>query len=398
MSTVKEKSAELLAELRDLCDKNSLQYWLAPRTTARAYTYGGYGEDFFIPGFVMTLDDALRLKALVESGAVAGRSIECMENNPQFTTFSMTYVNEETTLIDIIRGSDYSKHGVRVNIDILRPQADDKNLRRQETLWECTGYLRVLSVKHQRINKPARTYVNARKKMGGTKALYSKMCHKYQGVSASKYYLKMYYMKGVTLPVSMFEKNGEIEFEGEKYRVPEPVDEYLQKSTRGTWKSMLEKPALEVKTHIYYEYVPYRELQERFAADGNSIEAIFNKNKDWYNRSTEQVKYNSEKKRLWNLANRSGMRAIVYNDLSKQIDTIRSLYAEHNFAELEKIFEQYDKELHRLLDMGLGLCPNKELLDIECALMEARGETAAVKKLRALVPEQHYNSPLGDRA
>ncbi len=396
MSTVKEKSAELLAELRDLCDKNAIEYWLSPRTAACAYAYNGYGEEFFIPGIVMTINDALRLKGLVDSGAVENRTIECMENNPEFTTFSMTYVNENTTLIDIIRGSDYSKHGVRVNIDILRPLVEDKALRRQETLWECTGYLRVLSVKRQKLNKPAQTYVNIRKRMGGSAALFKKMCKKYQDADSDKYYLKLYYMKGVTLNRSLFDHSCDVLFEGESYRVPEPVEKYLQNSTRGAWKAMLEEPPQKVKTFIYYDYVPYSEIESRFASDGDSIYNFFNRNRDWYNSSTEQVKYNSEKKRLWDLAMRSGMRAILFNDLNKNIDIIRLLYQERNYLELEKYFEEYDKELHRMLNLGLGLCPNLELLDIECALMEARGEGATAKKVRALVPEQHFNSPLGD--
>lgn len=390
MSNLRDRSTELLAELRDICESRGYKYYLAPMTAARAYLYGGYGYEFAVPSVVMPIDDALAFKSYIDGGAVENRSIECMENNGRYSTFSLSYVNEATTMIELLRGSDYSHLGVRVNIELLRPVTKDKSLRKWEILWECTGYQRVLSVKHQSINKPAKFGTNMLRSLGGTAGLYRRMCRTYAGVKSDRYYLKSYYIKPAYIDKSLFDEITTIGFEGQEFKLPREVERYLQQSTNGTWQTKLEPPPIMTRLFIFYDNTPYRLIADGLKKSGKSIEEYFKHSEVWYSSSEEIVRFNSEKKRLWDIANRSGARAIIYNDLNKKMDRIRQLYADKDYSELEKLFAEYDKEMHRYLELGMGLCPSKELMDIECELLQIRGEKRLADKLVALTPEEHY--------
>ena len=390
MGTLRDRSTELLAELRDICDSRGYEYYLAPMTTAMAYLYGGYGYDFAVPAVVMPIDDALAFKAYIEAGNVKDRSIECMENNSRFATFSLSYVNENTTMIERLRGSDFKKLGVRVSIELLRPCTKDKALRNKEIFWECTGYHRVLSVKHQNINKPAKAAANFLKKTGATARLYRKMCRTYAGVESDKYYLKSYYIKPAVLDKTIFEDIGQIEFEGESFKVPRDVERYLQKSTAGTWKTKLELPQANLRPFVFFDNAPYSAIDENMRKSGKGIDEYLRNYEAWYAYTDEVVRFNSEKKRLWDLANRSGARAIIYHDLSKKMDQITRLREAKDYNALGEIFKDYDKEMHKFLELGMGLCPSKELMDIECELLAARGDKAIADKLLALTPVEHY--------
>lgn len=396
MSTLNSKSIELLAELRNICNENGFRYYLSPMTAARAFMYGGFGYRFCVPSVAMPFDDAMKFKKLIDGNTISGRMIECMENNPEYSSFSLSYVNTDTTLIDLIRGTDFRQHGVRVDIELLRPRTNDRGLRCWEVLWDCNAYLRVLSVKHRWVNKPAHAIIGILKYLGKTASLYRTMCRTYEGRTSDKYLLKAYYMTAAGIPTSMFDQTSEIEFEGESFTVPADVEGYIYTATNGTWKAVLEEPEKMLQEYIFYDNIPCAEMETALRNDGDSIDTVFRKSKDLYMDTDEKVSYNSGKKRLWDIANRSGIRAILYVEMNRQIDRIRSLYQEEKYEELEQIFSEYDKELHKYLDLDLGLCPCKELMDIECELMKRRGENDKVNRLLELVPPQHYRSVFGD--
>ena len=46
------------------------------------------------------------------------------------------------------------------------------------------------------------------------------------------------------------------------------------------------------------------------------------------------------------------------------------------------------------LKKNIGMCASKEILDIECELLEYNGEKKIAEELIRLVPKEHY-APLG---
>lgn len=397
MKTLEKASLELMVELRDICESNGFRYYLAPGAASYARICGGFGDKFVIPRFLMPIDDVLKLKSYIENNMDDSRYVECMENNPNYSMFEFSYVNENSTLIYIKRGFDYSHHGVRVIINVLRPCPDNKQLSRKELLLECAGFSRRLSAKHELVNKIHKKAMRLAKNHGYAQKLYKEICDYYCNKSADKVFYKMRTADVVTYPASLFNKTGEITFEGERFCVPEDVEKYLNLSTNGRWKTVDESTGSSFREFIFFDDYSYKDIIRRLHDDGIDLATFFN-DREWRNYARNVIKvHNDDKNNLWRIARRSGERIKLYKELSPQLDEIRMLAADKKYDELTDIFERYDKEAHRFLNWDMGLCPSREIMEIECSLLENRGEQENARRLRDLTPEEHYTNPLGEQ-
>ena len=94
------------------------------------------------------------------------------------------------------------------------------------------------------------------------------------------------------------------------------------------------------------------------------------------------------------MARCSGDRLRQYEILRAQWDTICRLRDEKKYDELYEIFREYDQKTKMYLKKNIGMCASKEILDIECELLEYNGEKKIAEELIRLVPKEHY-APLG---
>ena len=383
-----------MVELRTICEDNNLTYYLSPQTASYAYLCGGFTDKYENPRFLMPYDSAVKLKEYVDSGKLKDRTIESIDNNPRFTRFGMDYVDDSTTFINFKRGTDYRFHGLRIEIDVLRPMPVDKHLERQELMLECAGYSKHLSLRHPFVNAVFKTVSGPALKLGAAKSLNKKIHKRCEGAQADDFYYTFRALGTIVVPGELLKEVTTVKFEGEDFVVPARTEEFLDCQYNGSWKTLDEKVAPEFKPHIFYDNCPYKEMLEFLDKHNSNLYRFFEHQEERNLGRDDILRINEDKTNNWRIAQRSGARLELFLRLNENIDHIRELFAASKYSELEEIFAEYDKEAHRYLKWDMSLCPSKELMDIECELLRARGENENADKLQKLAPEAHYSNPL----
>lgn len=117
MTPAQERLVELLREIDQICDENSIRYHLWGSTALRAYRYGHYVDDAIDMEVLMTAAEAKRFARAVEGRA--DRVVERAENGG-------LYYTDRTTLCIDIEQLDARTHGLRVAICVVctRPPAN----------------------------------------------------------------------------------------------------------------------------------------------------------------------------------------------------------------------------------------------------------------------------------
>ena len=397
LNSIERKALELLIEFRDFCYEHNLKFFLGPRMTALANCFGGFGQAFRSPDICMPLEDALSFISLIEMSGNKDRAIDYMGSNSCYSSFSACYVNENTTYIEINQGDNYSKHGVRLKIEFIRPEINSKIASILETGWESNGY-RMLKKKDYKMIAGKRLMKAFQCLYGEDAAgkMFDYFVKQYSGKKSNNaaVFLKKMKRKRVVFQKDMFENTTLVEFEGEMFPVPDNQMEYVESVLGNHWRNSLYNE--ERKTSdIFAHNVPYRTVIAEFEKAGKSLSNdIFDKKKESLEYSFKNRDIFDNKKKAWELARRSGERLLQYELLSSQWDRICQLRAEKKYDELYEIFRDYDQKTKMYLKKNLGLCASKPILDIECELLEYNGEKEIADKLIKLVPKEHY-VPLG---
>jgi len=111
---------DLLMEIDEICRKNEIEYFLSPGLVKRAVEEVDFDEYYTTASVYMTLEDTLRFIQAFEENRPEGRSLDYLGNNNSYASFNVSYVNTETTFIDITRGWDFNEFGIKVVINIIR--------------------------------------------------------------------------------------------------------------------------------------------------------------------------------------------------------------------------------------------------------------------------------------
>lgn len=399
LNSIEKKALDLLIEFRELCYENNLKFFLGPRMTALADCFGGFGRVFRIPDICMPLEDALSFISIIEKKDLKDRAIYYMGNNSCYSSFSACYVNENTTFIEINQGDNYSKHGVRIKIEFLRPEINGKIASVLETGWESNGF-RMLKKRDFKMNA-GRRVIKVFQWLYGEKAagkMFDYFVKQYSGKKKhninADVFLKRMKHKRVVFRKELFENAALAEFEGEMFPVPDNRIEYVESVLGYHWRNKIHNE--EQKSRNIFAYnVPYRVVIDEFEKKGKSLsEDIFDKKKESLNYSIKNRDIFDSKKNAWALARCSGDRLRQYEILRAQWDTICRLREEKKYDELYEIFREYDQKTKMYLKKNIGMCASKEILDIECELLEYNGEKKIAEELIRLAPKEHY-APLG---
>lgn len=383
------KTIGLLAEVRDLCEENGIQYYLSPYTLIRALRFGTLEEDFAIPEVYMTLDDFLRFIDMVEQAKPAGRAVEYMGNSDTYPSFSAEYVDENSTYIALGRGTDFSRPGLRVTIGILRNDVNNVFANLLETGWENDSFNPPIDLTGKK--RIALSYARMRKKASQNAAekTFRKLCDVYGKKSSSEqYFVRSYRRSRYYLPKALFKETTEVELDGESFKVPKDYESYL----KVFFGENPENAALRGKTEQNYlisANVPYEEYIKHMEEAGMPLDSIFRAHVKLLLASRGSRETLTSRDQSFVIAQRSNDRRVLYEKLNPQMDTIRDLRSSKKYDELAVIFSDYTELAKYYLKKGLSLCPSEELLEIECEVLDYLGETKRSEKLKELAPPQH---------
>ena len=381
------KPVELLVEIREICEQNNIDYYLGPNLVIRALR-SGVLEELVDPVVYMTLDNCLRFIEAVNKAGGPGRALEYMGNSDTYPSFSVNYVDENSTYIMVSRGNDFSRSGKRVTVNILREDINNTFANMIETGWENDAFNPPLNLTGKKKTAITAVHMIKRMKSNPGKWTFSYLCKVYGNASAKQYFVRPYRRPRVYLPKSLFQETEDITIEGESFAAPRNCERYLELFYGEDWRraALIEKRE---QFTISSDTIPYRDYIRQLEESGITIDSIF----DSYLKALSENRGNEDivksKDRAFTVAKRSGDRMMLYEQLYPQIDRIRELRAEKKYDELTVLFRDYTRLAKEYLKEDLALSPSEELLEIECEILEYNGDSARSEKLKQLAPEQH---------
>ncbi|MEG2323582.1 MAG: hypothetical protein RSA73_07985 [Anaerovoracaceae bacterium] len=390
MNEIQEKANDLLIEFDSICRENNIEYCLDPKTAGRAFVYERFIRSFASISVVMTVEDCLRFKDIVETSSMVDREIEYMGNSDRYNSFDFSYVDKSTTYIAVKRGNDFQKHGVRITIVPIRKNVKKRWLTLLETGWEKNGYSRATQFtvgNLMAIGIIKIMMIMGRKNL--TKMLFSKLCTAYSGAKESDVFVRPFKTNRTYFEKGFFENKGVASLEENQYPVPKDLDTYLLDALGESWESKIKKPSRIESRLITMANVPYEKYLKNMEMRGLSLETIFNEErKNSWTRFLSR-RYLRAQLDTWDLACRSGDRLEFYEEFSKKQELIQNLYDNEDFEALDEIFKIHEKKTKYYLSKGLGLCVSKEIFELQCELLLRRGEDEVVERLRKIVPAEH---------
>lgn len=390
MDLIQEKALELLIEFDSICKEQNLVYCLGPRTAAQALLHKGFTGQFTDIEVCMPVKDCLAFINYIEKTKNETRSVEYMGNSKNYAAYCVDYVNEETTYINLKRGTDYSHYGIGITIQMIRDDTGNKWLAFLETGWENNGYrlTNKAQLSHIAAFGTVRLMMLAGKKHLAKKLFY-KFSSQYGSCQSSKKFIRIFKRKRKYFEPDFFEDMSRIEFEKTWFPVPKQTEEYLVTFFGPGWRETIENASSSSASIIKMAEVPYRTYLAHLEQCGQPLKKIFSKQRKSFLSGIFAFRHFRSKDKAWDIACRSGDRLNFYEEFQARREQINNLHMNKAYDELDQIFAEHEKKTKYYLNNNLGLCVSKEILDLQCELLENRGETEVVRQLKSLVPKEH---------
>lgn len=393
MNEMQKISFQLLIEIDKICKENQLTYFLGPKSLATAMLHRGYDRNLICPDLLMPVNDMDRLIQILDSSMPADRSIEYMGNSKNFIGFQLSYVNEKSTYLQMKRGSDVSKSGIRINIIPIRKKTFGfraKALRVIETGWECNGFRLTKKINIKTII--AAGFCRFCMLMG--KANFAKLLfHKYQ-----KYYafptdmvvIKETKKKSIVMDYDFFSDADSVKFEGTFFPAPQNKEEFLTAYFGELWRENLSNRTVNFMDTILLPTIPYRDFIYQANQNGYDINKYFRHYRYSLINGIWVLPAIRQRSKAILIAKRSGDRLRYYEEFQQKREIIHNLYGKKKFEELREVFAEHEKTTLFYLKRRLGFCVSEEFFDIQCALFRHYGRSDIVDRLLKLVPKEHY--------
>ena len=156
-----------------------------------------------------------------------------------------------------------------------------------------------------------------------------------------------------------------------------------------TWRKT--KPKIDIETYrcIFSDSLPYARYMEVIEREGLLTEEFSKMSREYgprYNefRQMEKTENDGWEKTMFV----TGERYRLWKKYMPQMDTIRKLYKEDRFDELEIVLSDYIAILRKYLKKNIVVCFDEELLDIVRVLFLKNGNNAIVNKIDKYVLDE----------
>lgn len=391
MNAVQEKCLELLKEFDGICRENGLMYCLSPRLAAEGILYGGFGPNSFEPEVYMPVDDANAFIKIIENSQDETRSVEYMGNSKNYLDFSVRYVNEETTLINLNRGTDYSHYGINISIKMIRKPVENKWAAFLEAGWECNGYrfFRKFRASYLAAFAVVRVMMLAGRS-GLAKRLFRKFSAVYGGAAkGNETFVRLFKKQRNFFSCGMFDEVQLVSYEDMQLPVPAELETYLVDYFGPGWQEVVLNRTVDPAKWVQMADVPYGEYLKRLEETGQPIKEVFREQRKSFLSGIFAFRHLKAKNKAWIVACRSGDRLRFYEEFQSKKEKINNLHMNKAYDELDEIFAEHERKVKYYLKNNLGLCVSQEIMDLQCELLINRGEEDVVKQWKQLVPEEH---------
>lgn len=416
---MKDRILTLLDEIKEVCEKEKIPFYLAGELAFRASRGEELKDNFSDAAIMIFAGDAKRLtKKLLKRNKA--RVVESLRNNPSFPGFYLRYSDTETTLVNTRERINYNTNSIGVNIELICsvPGEGFKHnlLTRMKGVWLekfRPSYIEAGEDTRSAMEKFQDICLKVFFQCFGTERTMKKVFDRWirQGKrESSKYTIAMPNSVQVNFSKNLFEPAIPLRLEGKEYPAPAKIKSYLRVIYAG------DIPRQPRKDMLYDVNVPWRQYRQAMQKEGLELEQV-QKNRrkylDWRYKNyvplwEKRIYYYSlifcseERVRFWR-EYKTGKKEHVVN-----------LYEAGKYAQAGEELNEYFGLMRYYAEKGVGFCFDKEILEISIKLLmldiagTVRKKSTYKKKCGRLldivesVPYQHFDEIekafMGDRA
>jgi len=393
MTDVQKKLFELLLEIKEMCEKENIDYYLCDyllHDAMQNQNITGTYHDFSI---MIKADDVKKfIKAVSKK---ENREIECLGNNPKFPGSYMRYVASDTLYFPIYRYGIFDKFGFSVNVKILKNAPKNKIKSKIFTVMEAGIEIKNNTVKMTPRRFVCLAFVKLLGIMGNknrARFIFNSLNSTTRKNGRKKYmYYKPALGKRIKYRRAIFKSTKLIKLNGVSFPIPKDkefvsinigdVNKPIKMSTFGS-------------TYIIDENIAYRDyLKECKRQDFPN--SFFRKRKKLLKKDIEIKPYKKYVSKCWDLLYRTRDRFELYEKYMPQKQEIISLYNDNNFEELNIILDDYLKALELYAGKGLGIVFDPVIFEITIELLIKMDKKKSAQTYIKYAPKEHL-IPLKD--
>ena len=393
MTDVQGKLLELLTDIKDICTREKIKFYLCAETA-----YGAVKNHAFLSGschahVAMTTADVLKFVAAVKKENRPDRILDSMLNNATYTDFTVRYGDPNTMLVRLPYKPGGEVPCIAVTIHMIRykPVLQKKYFRYTRALWRAS-------------QKDAKAYTNALKRIAvvgcrivkglvGPEKLgrhfFKKWCALF---SANKKSAKVSICDGKFIyKREIIMREDTVMLEGVEFPVFGYVDDYLNQTYGcANFRKITPKYAKESATLLASSHISYKKYFEQAKAMGIDFDAVRRNMKHYEKYRAIVAADNKVIDKYYALVDRTQKRYAMYEKYMPMKKLLIQLYEEERFKELNLLLKPYRSALWSCYKKGLGLCFDKKIFEMTTHILRMEGSYCYANKLYDLVPEEHW--------
>lgn len=390
MTDIQQKLLTLLVDVDAVCRREGIRYYLCKETALSAYREGTFFPSCCEANVAMTVEDALRFLKAVNKENRADRTVDSMYSNKDYPDFTIRYGDADTLMMQLPYNEASVVPTIAVTIHMIRYKS-----KYSSKIYHYTKSLWKLCV------KPTVTVA------GFARRTAVSLCHGLKNVLGGKYFSRAIFKLWVSIHSKknkkdisicagsykydrdLIKKQDTIILEGHTFAIFHDVEEYLETAygeNYETCKPKYLKPSSSLLTSAnvsYQEYVrrsktrlDYKEIQKKkLRLDMIQAKVSY---------------YNNKINGYYAIVDRTQRRYAMYEMYMPMKSRLLELHRTEQWEELNELLKPYRSALWACYKKKLGLCFDKEIFDITMDILLMEGSHSYVRKLRAMVPESHW--------
>ena len=268
MTEIQKVFLELLKEIDKICKENDIEYYLDGGSALGAIRHRGFLPWDDDSDIMFTRDNYLKFKEVVRNNPLPNRTLEDLDNCPEYTMVYARYCDTQSTSILRTQMMDQFHSGIFVDIFIMDPIEDTREARK-EYIEMVHGYAEYINPFYYDNIIGCNNWYKFFKEMGekeGRKAVdefVEKRLFSTPDTEETAYALR-YDNGAFTFPKKMIGKPVYVPFEDTFMPVVEQVEDYLRVHFGDSWNIIPPHDEAEVHNVVINEKVPYEQFRDSY--------------------------------------------------------------------------------------------------------------------------------------
>lgn len=394
MTDIQKKLLELLTDIDEICKSEHIDYFLCDETAHGAVLHHGFHKNCVSASIAMTTDHAFKFAEAVKKQNREDRIMDSMFSNKDYPDFSLRYGDPNTTMMELPYTEEDKTPCIAVTIHMIRfkPDSMKKYYKYSKAFWDVS---RMKADEYSKFYKKAAiTGCTTAKKIFGEKNtgrfLFKSWCSLFKPNKKAK---KMAIGMGkYSYDVSLVkEGKAAVVLEGKEFPVFGQYEDYLNKRySCENFREMTPKYQTPSVSLMVSSHIPYLKYMEKAKSKGVDFDAISRNKKICAKLQKSVGEYNKKITKYYAIVDRTEKRFAMYETYMPMKKLLVKLYDEKRYEELNELLKPYRSALWACYKKGLGLCFDREIFEMTMHILSMEGSEEYVKKLRAMVPESHW--------